>query len=347
MSRQRDIKDVVVFGNPFTGVQDVALDPQGEKIPHSGDASTSIQNIQITKIKTGISISVEDPDHKRDVAGVFFGAIVFTAAIDNIITSNGHGLNDGDKVRFFTTDTLPAGLDPNTTYFVINSTTNTFKVSLTSGGSEITITDIGTGIQKFQRGLIEVLKVSAKEGCSEIDDSADANLFISFLGVTGKMLEVTIELRDVTQALGLISIGELGQLDIVVPLGSVTSGLIGSDTETFTLKNMTVVGQNTGAKHADIASNSLSLEGVGENGANIENTLSAGGSTPFEINCGDSGEISYKIPSADGGDDETVTVSNCVCTGVELSVEHAGRLQRKFDFGSFSSDGSTPPLVLS
>ena len=66
------------------------------------------------------------------------------------ITSAGHGLSDGDLVKFSTTNTLPAGLSVNTAYFVINKTTDTFQVSLTSGGTAVDITDTGTGTHTFE-----------------------------------------------------------------------------------------------------------------------------------------------------------------------------------------------------
>jgi hypothetical protein len=73
---------------------------------------------------------------------------VFTAAITNIITSNGHGYTGGERLQFTTADTLPAGLSLTTDYFVIASsvTTNTFKVSAVLDGAEVDITDTGTGV---------------------------------------------------------------------------------------------------------------------------------------------------------------------------------------------------------
>jgi hypothetical protein len=62
-----------------------------------------------------------------------------------------HGLSDTNKVQFSTDGTLPAGLLENQDYFVINSTANTFKVSLTSGGSAVNITTDGSGTHKVRR----------------------------------------------------------------------------------------------------------------------------------------------------------------------------------------------------
>lgn len=73
----------------------------------------------------------------------------FTAdASTNVLTSAGHGLENGDIVNFSTDGTLPEGLldyETDTLYYVIEKTTDTFKVSLTSGGSAVDITSAGSG----------------------------------------------------------------------------------------------------------------------------------------------------------------------------------------------------------
>lgn len=348
MSRKRDIANVSVHSNSFTGVQDIEFNPSAEELPFSGDDSQSLQDIQVTKIKSDFSISVIDPTHKRDITGVFFGNINFTADDStDVITSAGHGLNDGDQIRVFSTTTLPDPLAINTTYFVRDKTTDTFKVAATSGGTAINIADTGTGTHSFQRKLGEALKFSGKAGCKEIVDSADSDLFITFIEVSEKYLEASVESRDVGQVLNLITIGELGQLDVVVPIGSTTSGLIGSEAEIFTFKNMTVLGTPVSGKHADLATATINFKGIGGSSADIENTLTAGGSTVFEINPGDTGTVSYDLKGTGGDSDITVTISNARCLNVEIMIEHASRLERKFDFSAVSTDGTTRPVAIS
>jgi hypothetical protein len=77
-----------------------------------------------------------------------------TAATTDLITvASAHGLVEGDRVRFSSTTTLPAGLSPATDYYVIASglTTTALKVSATSGGSAVDITDTGTGTHTISR----------------------------------------------------------------------------------------------------------------------------------------------------------------------------------------------------
>lgn len=73
----------------------------------------------------------------------------FTAATTNIITSAAHGLTNGDSLLLTTVTTLPAGLSLATKYYVIDKTTDTFKLSATPSGTEVDITDTGTGTHTF------------------------------------------------------------------------------------------------------------------------------------------------------------------------------------------------------
>lgn len=81
---------------------------------------------------------------------------VGTAATSDTITSNGHGLSDTDRVTLQTVagESLPTGLSATVIYFVISSATNTFSLSLTSGGSAVDITAVGE--LAFQKVIPEV-----------------------------------------------------------------------------------------------------------------------------------------------------------------------------------------------
>lgn len=75
----------------------------------------------------------------------------FTAdAGTDFITATSHGLADGDHI-FLTNvgGALPAGLSVNTSYYVRDKTTNTFKVTATVGGAAVDITGAGTGTHSF------------------------------------------------------------------------------------------------------------------------------------------------------------------------------------------------------
>ena len=78
------------------------------------------------------------------------GTAFTTDFTTDFLTSAAHGLSNGDRVMVFSGTTLPAGLSANTVYFVVSKTTDTFKLSLTSGGSAINLTDDGTGTHKWR-----------------------------------------------------------------------------------------------------------------------------------------------------------------------------------------------------
>jgi hypothetical protein len=87
-----------------------------------------------------------------DASSLAYATATFTAdAGTDVCTSAAHGLSDGHAVRLTTTDTLPGGLSLNTTYWVRDSSTNTFKLAATSGGSAIDITSAGVGTHTWTR----------------------------------------------------------------------------------------------------------------------------------------------------------------------------------------------------
>jgi hypothetical protein len=66
-------------------------------------------------------------------------------ASTNVITSTGHDLVNAERI-YFTALTGGTGLVVGTAYYVISSATDTFKVSLTSGGAEVDFTvDLSAG----------------------------------------------------------------------------------------------------------------------------------------------------------------------------------------------------------
>jgi len=70
------------------------------------------------------------------------------------IESTNHNLDEGDVIRFTTTDTLPTGLALATDYYVVGApSTNTFFVSATESGTPIVYTDAGTGTHSWQSAI--------------------------------------------------------------------------------------------------------------------------------------------------------------------------------------------------
>jgi hypothetical protein len=74
----------------------------------------------------------------------------FTAdASTDVCTSAGHNLHNGDPLTVSSSGTLPTGLTAGPTYWVINATTDTFKLAATPGGAAINLTTAGTGTHSF------------------------------------------------------------------------------------------------------------------------------------------------------------------------------------------------------
>lgn len=215
--------------------------------------------------------------------------------------------------------------------------------------------DIKTPIYGASPGLAlnEVTRISLSESCDVLSDSAEEDQWITYIGVTKRKVEGEVELRDISQILteGTIKIGDKDDLIFKVLPGADTTGLAdGSAYEQFTAKNMVVTSISPSVRHGEISGGSLSFTGHGDdsNEAEIQNTLSAGGSSGFEKHCGDTGTIIWTAPSVGGsGGDITVTIANAVCIGVELIANHGGRLERRFTFEAYSSDGETSPISLS
>lgn len=97
--------------------------------------SSAFQNLKIYNTQ---SVNTTVP------ADVGVGFQDYTAATNDVITSAGHGLNNGDKIMFLI-DSGCAGLNDHDIYYVVNKATDTFKVSATQGGSAIDITSSGSG----------------------------------------------------------------------------------------------------------------------------------------------------------------------------------------------------------
>lgn len=101
------------------------------------------------------------PDLECDSKGPHSATFTADATTDTI-TSNAHELANGDLVRLSNSGgALPAGLATGTDYYVLNTATNTFKVSLTQGGAAVDITGAGTGTHTWtvQRSKITVNSV--------------------------------------------------------------------------------------------------------------------------------------------------------------------------------------------
>ncbi len=93
--------------------------------------------------------SLSDPAFSvtaNNVAIATAGALVSGGDTINIVA---HSFVDNDQVIYSSSGTDIGGLTSGDTYFIVNSAPNTFKLSLTSGGSPIALTSQGSGTITF------------------------------------------------------------------------------------------------------------------------------------------------------------------------------------------------------
>src|SRR6202008_3904769 len=60
-----------------------------------------------------------------------------TIANPAIVTQTAHGWINGTQVVFTTSGALPTGITSGVAYYIVNRTTNTYQLALTSGGTPI------------------------------------------------------------------------------------------------------------------------------------------------------------------------------------------------------------------
>ena len=123
----------------------------------NGVIITSFDGISWTKRASGDQIKSTDIASVRNTGG------------DLEIRSTGHGLDVGDVIRFTTDGALPTGLYDNLNYYVVGRTTNTFFVSLSSGGDEVVFTNIGNGTHSWQRATYPLTRYT--DILDDLDDT--------------------------------------------------------------------------------------------------------------------------------------------------------------------------------
>lgn len=351
--RYRDVKDLNVLGDAFTGAMEVTTAFNSDTFDFAADDNINIQRTDITGIFIEISMTIRDPQFKRDLRNVRFGITAFTA--DNttdVMTSVAHGLSDDDIINIFSKNGLvsgvvPAGLAEDVDYYIITATNDTFQISLTEGGGAIDFSDDGTGTHFFGTTVGIVNSMSMTNSSTDIPDSAEEDKFLTFIGITDRVIEATIDSKNIRQNVveSLFAIAQKRDIEVDVLPGDARSGLCDLTAfERILLKNMTITGIELSTPHGDLASGSVSLRGGDPTGAIFNNTTSDSNPTGFEKNPGDVGTITFTVPTADGGSDLDITVVNCVLTSSELSLAHGEGMERTFTFKAFSVDGQVSPL---
>jgi Flp pilus assembly protein TadG len=109
-----------------------------------------------------------------------FNTFTVTAASPAVFTKTGHGLTAGTPVVFSTTGSLPSGLTAGRPYYVLSSglTTNTFKVSTSSGGSAVNTSGSQSGTHTFNKAV----NFTCSNGNANCDGSSGKSQTTAFAG---------------------------------------------------------------------------------------------------------------------------------------------------------------------
>jgi hypothetical protein len=105
-----------------------------------------------------------------------YAAVVSAGLASDTINSAAHGLVNTDRVMVYNVfaESLPTGLTEGTLYYVVGATTDTFQVSLTSGGAAVDITAVGE--LYFQKFVVETFggqgQITAAIGAIVLDATA-------------------------------------------------------------------------------------------------------------------------------------------------------------------------------
>jgi len=105
----------------------------------------------------GTDIPVKDSAHIKvyvTTTGTFTAAYL-TSTVNLLHTAHGH--SNGQELTLSAATSLPTGLLPNTVYFVVNTASNDFEVSLSLGGSSVAFTTNGSGTLTWTKTLLKAI----------------------------------------------------------------------------------------------------------------------------------------------------------------------------------------------
>jgi hypothetical protein len=92
------------------------------------------------------------------------------------VTLSSHGFSDGDVVKCYATTTVPGGLSATDSYYIVASSSTTFQLSQTSGGSAVDITSTGSGdvyFYKLDNPAVETLAIWQGPASSKMFGATD------------------------------------------------------------------------------------------------------------------------------------------------------------------------------
>jgi hypothetical protein len=116
--------------------------------------------------------------------GVSATTATITIATPAVVTLN-VALTNGDAIQFQTNGTLPTGVLPGTTYYVINVTGTTCNIALTPGGAAINTSGSQSGVHQLSPRGIPLTQLSGSNYCPLIQNIiliSDVSRFVFAMG---------------------------------------------------------------------------------------------------------------------------------------------------------------------
>jgi hypothetical protein len=111
----------------------------------------SAGNYYIIRVDTNkVKLKTTTTSTEVDITATGVSGIIESTNVGKTITVQSHGYLDGDKVILY--GDLPTELENNKTYYIINKTTDTFELSVSSGGTAIYLTK-KTGTSYIYSGI--------------------------------------------------------------------------------------------------------------------------------------------------------------------------------------------------
>jgi flagellin-like hook-associated protein FlgL len=158
-------KKAAVFSQPITPylegdyvIYDGKPDPLVGSVVSGLTAGTTTPIYQ-THIVTGGFQLLDASGNFVDITSIGTGAQLFRSASQlpyvqtDAITIDNHGLQNGDAIKFTSTNPI-GGLSNNGTYYVRDVSGNSFKLASTANGVARDLTSYGSGSQEFTKGMI-------------------------------------------------------------------------------------------------------------------------------------------------------------------------------------------------
>lgn len=252
----------------------------------------------------------------------------------------------GDEIEHSACDDLAIA------YRGLTALTCTADVTLRAGAT--LVRDV-SGVSLGGVAILNTTSVAVTLTANELSDSSDNDSWLTYVGVTGRSVEVVITSRCVDLAgNSKLKLGCIGAFTAQGSTGAVAGCPSGGTNDgagsiTFSLSSMMVTSVQVNATHGDFAEMVVTAKGTaGSDGF-------TGGTTgiPMASKPGKTDTFSFKvldatsIAEATTTTGKTFTLSNAVLMENSVTLTHGEMLENSFSVKAFSGNGQTSPLSVS